>query len=88
MVAADLGIHYLSGADGSWSNELHGAVLEVKSEKSHNGDCPCCEILLYEYEQEGGVELDRHDVEDEEGGALLDAEGEGIEDVGEGAQAA
>ena len=64
-----------------------GTVLRPFGSKRHSR-APCCEILLYEYEQERGVELNEHDVEDEEGGALLDAEGEGIEDVGEGAQAA
>lgn len=72
-------------SQGLWRcYELHGAVTK----ESHNGDCHCCEISFYEYKQERGVELNEHDVEDEERGALLDAEGEGIEDVGEGAQTA
>ncbi len=33
MVAADIGFDYLCSADGTWSHELYGAVLEVKSEK-------------------------------------------------------
>ena len=33
MVAADSRFDYLSCADGTWSNKLHGALIEVKSEK-------------------------------------------------------
>ena len=33
MVAADSRFDYLSCADGTWGNELHGALIEVKSEE-------------------------------------------------------